>query len=123
MGWSAEGIVNCMCVRGKRGGCERGGGALLESYIQLKPGPGFSLETCTFERRGEGGEHRALRDLCYIQFEHFPFKQFMSVWQIRVLNMTGIQKLPIDTARCKRKEAGCKQSAHVECLKLAFRLN
>lgn len=25
MGWSAEGIVNCMCVRGKRGGCERGG--------------------------------------------------------------------------------------------------
>lgn len=42
----------CMRVReeGGWGGC-----ALLESYIQLKPGPGDSLETCTFERRGKGG--------------------------------------------------------------------
>lgn len=42
-------VCVCACI------WEEGGrGALLESYIQLKPGPGFSLETCTFERRRGG---------------------------------------------------------------------
>lgn len=45
----------CMCVGRGGWGC-----ALLESYIQLKPGPGFSLEMCTFERQ-EGGRGRAGR--------------------------------------------------------------
>lgn len=50
-GWSAEGIVSCVDVGGRWRTVGRGRRALLESYIQLKPGPGFSLETCTFERR------------------------------------------------------------------------
>lgn len=55
------------------------GCALLESYIQLKPGPGFSLETCTFERRGGGGGQTvALNGQCYIHFEHFPYNQLES---------------------------------------------
>ena len=44
------------CVRACIWEEEGGRGALLESCIQLKPGPGFSLETCTFEKwRGGGG--------------------------------------------------------------------
>lgn len=45
----------CVCEE------EGAGCALLESYIQLKPGPGFSLETCTFEKTGWGG----VADRCF----------------------------------------------------------
>lgn len=61
-----------------------GGGrgcALLESYIQLKPGSRlFSRDMYIRKTRGlggrGGGQAAALRGQCYIQFEHFPFNQF-----------------------------------------------
>lgn len=72
--------------------------APLESYIQLKPGPGFSLEMHTFERR-----EAALRGLCYIQFE--PLRVNV---ETAVLSITRgdfkTQRLPIDTACCKKKK-------------------
>lgn len=61
----------CVCVREGR---EEGVCVLSWSRtFSSKPGPDFSLETCTFERREGRGRrrHSALGCLCYIQFEHF----------------------------------------------------
>lgn len=96
----------CVCVRMRREGW---GCALLESYIQLKPGPGFSLETCTFERRtgGWGG------GLCYIHIQHFPFNQLVWMWKIRVLNMTVGGPYRIEASyrysTLYRKNPGCNK--------------
>lgn len=80
----------CMCVGRGGWGC-----ALLESYIQLKPGPGFSLEMCTFERQ-EGGAG-AGRPLLYTASATFSLNIFhlnsCKCGKLRVLNMTGVYRI------------------------------
>ncbi len=71
----------CMCVCVHVCEEEGVGCVLLELYIQLKPGPDFSLETCTFER--QEGQTPTLHSLCYIHSEHFPYNQLLCwIWLV-----------------------------------------
>lgn len=60
----------------------RGGYALLSHIFSSKPGPGFSLETCTVHSKYEGGG-------CATFTDNFPQNQM--VWMLKpgVMNMTG----------------------------------